>query len=390
MSLTIRSESPADASTEPWWLAKRDRLLEIGNEHRSAYVYDIDSVRSAARGILGLASVERVLYAMKANFNADIIRALADTGVDFDCVSPGEVQHLRTVVPTLGLERLLFTPNFAPREEYAWALDEGIQLTLDNLYPLRAWPELFAGRKIIIRLDPGTGRGHHEHVKTAGTQSKFGIPRGEIDELMRLLDKANATVIGIHAHSGSGILDPENWRSVAAELIKVAERFPHVDIIDLGGGFGVPEKTGDAPFDLLALDQTLNGIRKAYPQYRLWLEPGRYLVAQAGVLLSRVTQTKGKGDMQYVGISTGMNALIRPALYGAYHEIVNLTRVHDDATESVTVVGPICETGDQFGSDRLLPPSVEDDVILIANAGAYCRVMSSSYNLRDVPPEIAI
>lgn len=124
--------------------------------------------------------------------------------------------------------------------------------------------------------------------------------------------------------------------------------------------------------------------------YRLWLEPGRYLVAEAGVLLSHVTQTKGKGDMRYLGIATGMNALIRPALYGAYHEIVNLSRVDEAATESVTVVGPICETGDKLGIDRLLPPSSENDVILIANAGAYGQVMSSSYNLRDVPPEITI
>jgi diaminopimelate decarboxylase/aspartate kinase len=204
------------------------------------------------------------------------------------------------------------------------------------------------------------------------------------------LENANADVIGIHAHSGSGILDPDNWRSVAAELIKVAERFPNVEVIDLGGGLGVPEKTGDAQFDLEALDDTLGEIKKAYPKYRLWLEPGRYLVSQAGVLLSRVTQTKGKGDMRYIGIGTGMNALIRPALYGAYHEIVNLSRVHDAATESVTVVGPICETGDKLGSDRLLPPSEENDVILIANAGAYGRVMSSSYNLREVPPEISI
>jgi diaminopimelate decarboxylase/aspartate kinase len=353
-------------------------------------VYDIESIRDAAAGLRSLKSVDRILYAVKANINADIIRALADAGVDFDCVSPGEVGHLQTVLPDLDKTRLLYTPNFAPREEYEWAVNEGLQVTLDNLYPLQAWPEIFDGQRLFIRLDPGTGRGHHEHVKTAGIHSKFGIPRFEIDELIRLLKNTNADVIGIHAHSGSGILDPDNWRSVAAELIKVAERFPNVEVIDLGGGLGVPEKTGDAQFDLKALDETLGEIKTAYPKYRLWLEPGRYLVAQAGVLLSRVTQTKGKGDMRYIGIGTGMNALIRPALYGAYHEIVNLSRVHDAATESVTVVGPICETGDKLGSDRLLPPSEENDVILIANAGAYGRVMSSNYNLREVPPEISI
>ena len=386
----FRDEPALVAAAEPWWLTKQDRLLQIGGEQMNAYVYDIESIRTAARGLLNLDSVDRILYAVKANFNADILRALAEAGVDFDCVSPGEVKHLQTVIPDLDKTRLLYTPNFAPREEYEWAVSEGLQITLDNLYPLQAWPEIFDGQKLFIRLDPGTGRGHHEHVKTAGIQSKFGIPPFEVDALIRLLKKANADVIGIHAHSGSGILDPDNWRAVAAELIKVAERFPNVTVVDLGGGLGVPEKTGDANFDLKALDETLGAIRKAYPQYRLWLEPGRYLVSQAGVLLSRVTQTKGKGDMRYIGIGTGMNALIRPALYGAYHEIVNLTRVHEAATESVTVVGPICETGDKLGSDRLLPPSQENDVILIANAGAYGQVMSSSYNLREVPPEILV
>jgi diaminopimelate decarboxylase/aspartate kinase len=386
----FRDEAAILESVEPWWLKKRDKLLELGNQQLNAFVYDTESIRAAAAGLQDLGSVDRILYAVKANVNDDVIRTLAETGVDFDCVSPGEVKHLQEVLPDLDKTRLLYTPNFAPRDEYAWALSEGLQVTLDNLYPLQAWPEIFAGQRLFIRLDTGTGRGHHEHVKTAGIHSKFGIPRFEIDDLIRLLKDANADVIGIHAHSGSGILDPDNWRSVAAELVKVAGRFPNVEVIDLGGGLGVPEKTGDAQFDLKALDETLGAVKKAYPKYRLWLEPGRYLVSQAGVLLSRVTQTKGKGDMRYIGIGTGMNALIRPALYGAYHEIVNLSRVHDAATESVTVVGPICETGDKLGSDRLLPPSEENDVILIANAGAYGRVMSSSYNLREVPPEISI
>ena len=160
--------------------------------------------------------------------------------------------------------------------------------------------------------------------------------------------------------------------------------------IDLGGGLGVPDKPGEAPFDLVKLDETLQAIRDAYPKYDLWIEPGRFLVAQAGVLLTRVTQVKGKGEMRYVGVGTGMNSLIRPALYGAYHEIINLTKADLAATETVTVVGPICETGDRLGSDRLMPPSEENDVLLIANAGAYGYVMSSPYNLRDVAEEIVI
>ncbi len=332
----------------------------------------------------------RVLYAVKANFNPELLRTLAKEGVDFECVSPGEVRWLEEHIADFDLQRVLFTPNFAPREEYEWALAKGLQVTLDNLHPLQAWPELFAGSKLFIRVDPGQGRGHHEHVKTAGIHSKFGIPRFEVGELKTLVDAAGAEVIGIHAHSGSGILDPDNWRSVAVELVAVAEKFPTVKSIDLGGGIGIPEKPGEKPFDLAKLDATLHEIRKSYPQYDLWIEPGRYLVAQAGVLLTHVTQLKGKGEVRYIGVGTGMNSLIRPALYGAYHEIVNLTRSGETPTQMVTIVGPICETGDRLGSDRLLPVSKENDVILIANAGAYGFVMSSDYNLREVATEIVI
>ena len=335
-------------------------------------------------------SLDRVLYAVKANFNADLLKILAETGADFECVSPGEVDWLFEVMPDLDQSRILFTPNFAPRTEYEWSIEKGLQLTLDNLHPLKAWPEIFKSQQLFIRVDPGQGRGHHEHVKTAGVHSKFGVPRFEVDELIELVDKAGAEVIGIHAHSGSGILDPDNWREIAAELIKVAERFPAVETLDLGGGLGIPEKPGDIPLNVARLSETLTAIKEAYPKYSLWLEPGRYLVAQAGVLLTHVTQVKGKGDMRYIGVGTGMNSLIRPALYGSYHEIVNLSKADQAPSETVTIVGPICETGDRLGSDRLLPPTSEGDVILIANAGAYGYVMSSQYNRRDVAKEIVI
>jgi len=377
-------------TTGAWWMERRDELLELATQQLNAYVYDKASVRKAARSLLDLDNVDRVLYAMKANFNADLLRELDKEGVDFECVSPGEVEWLEEVLPGFDLDRVLFTPNFAPREEYEWAIGRGLQITLDNLHPLQAWPDLFEGQKLFVRLDPGQGRGHHEHVKTAGVHSKFGVPRFEVDELIQLVDAAGAEVIGIHAHSGSGISDPDTWRAVASELIKVAERFPAVETIDLGGGLGIPEKPGDKPFDLARMDHTLAEIKAAYPRYKLWIEPGRFLVARSGVLLTRVTQIKGKGDMRYIGVGTGMNTLIRPALYGAYHEIVNLTRSDEAPSQTVTVVGPICETGDRLGTDRLLPPSQEGDVILIANAGAYGYVMSSHYNRREVAPEIVI
>ena len=378
------------AGVAPWWLDKREQLIEVAGQSMNTYVYDLESVESAAQDLLGLKNVGRILYAMKANDNAEILRALAKTGVDFECVSPGEVACLEAAVPDLDLKRILFTPNFAPKSELEWGLQKGLQLTLDNLYPLEAWPELFDGRELFIRFDPGQGRGHHEHVKTAGVHSKFGVPLFELGELARLVDAAGATVIGVHAHSGSGVQDPDSWRQVAGTLADVAQRFPAVKAIDLGGGLGIPEKPGDKQFDLEQLDAALAEIREAFPQYELWLEPGRYLVARAGVLLTRVTQTKGKGDMRYVGVGTGMNSLIRPALYGSYHEIVNLSRVGEAATDTVTIVGPICETGDRLGSDRLLPRSYEHDVILIANTGAYGYVMRLHYNRRADVVEVVI
>jgi diaminopimelate decarboxylase/aspartate kinase len=376
--------------SDVWWLRKRAELLEIANHNLNAYVYDLETVSNAAEKILSLSAVDRALYAMKANFNADVLRTLASSGVDFDCVSPGEVRRLIEVIPDLDMSRILFTPNFAPREEYEWGIQQGIQVTLDNLYPLQAWPEIFNGQRLFIRVDPGEGQGHHEKVRTAGEQSKFGVSRSEIDELARLTEKAGAKIIGIHAHSGSGILDPGNWHTIANELAQVAQRFPDVTVLDLGGGIGVPEKRGDAAFDLVGLNERLDEFRRVYPQYELWLEPGRFLVSEAGVLLAHLTQVKRKGEMRYVGVSTGFNSLIRPALYDAYHEIINLTRIDDEANELATVVGLICETGDRFGSDRMLPPSQEKDVMLIANVGAYGQVMSSQYNLREVPPEIII
>jgi diaminopimelate decarboxylase/aspartate kinase len=373
-----------------WWIDKRDRLLEIAAQEGSAYVYDGESIVNAANSVLELGSVDRVLYAMKANSNPKVLRLLAETGVDFDCVSPGEVQHLQNSVPGLGLERILYTPNFAPRAEYAWALEQGLQLTLDSLYPLQAWPELFDESNLFIRLDPGKGHGHHDHVRTAGIHSKFGVPAFEVDELIELLGQANAKVIGIHAHSGSGIHDPDNWLSVAEKLAQVASRFPDVRTLDLGGGIGVPEKLGEPVFDLAVLDRMLQTFRERHPQYQLWLEPGRYLVSQAGVLLGRVSQTKGKAEMRYIGIETGMNSLIRPALYGAYHEIVNLSRYGEPVAVTATIVGPICESGDKLGSDRLLPETLENDILLIGNAGAYGYAMSSNYNLRKPATEFVI
>ena len=156
----------------------------------------------------------------------------------------------------------------------------------------------------------------------------------------------------------------------------------------MGGGLGIAEKPGQQPLDLKALDASLLAVKSRFAEIIFWLEPGRYFVADGGIILAKVTQCKEKGKVKFVGIETGMNSLIRPALYGAYHEIVNLSRFNDEKTEFAHIVGPICESGDTLGYDRLLPKTYENDIMLIANTGAYGYCMSSHYNLRPPAQEL--
>ncbi len=375
-----------------WWEEplKRQRLCEIATRESAAFVYDLGVLDAAIAQLERVGSVDRWAYAMKANWHPDILRRVHAAGLLLECVSQGELEHAFASVPGLEPRRVLFTPNFAPRAEYEYGLNAGVHVTLDNLYPLKMWPQLFRDEEIFVRIDPGFGRGHHHHVRTAGSNSKFGVPAAEVDELVDLVRNAGARVVGLHAHTGSGIFDVTNWTETGALLAGLAQRFPEVRAIDIGGGMGVPEQLGQAEIDLAALDSGVAALKLKFPKIQIWMEPGRFLVAKAGVLVAVVTQLKGKGDIRYVGIATGMNSLIRPALYGSHHDIRNLTRLDEPLSRRVNVVGPICETADQFGADRWLPPTEEGDVLLIATCGAYGYAMASNYNLRRPAPEFML
>jgi diaminopimelate decarboxylase/aspartate kinase len=385
--------SPATRGLEGagcWWQTRREELLSIADEHGPVYVYDLPTVRAAAQRLTSMRHISQVFYAVKANPNEGVLRALEEESVGFECVSPGELTHVRASCGALEQGRTLFTPNFAPKSEYQFGFEHGAMVTLDNIHPLREWPAIFAGRDILVRVDPGHGRGHHQHVRTAGARSKFGIGVEDLEELATLADAVGARVVGLHAHAGSGILSPGAWATTGVFLADLVGRFPEVRSLDLGGGLGVPARSGGEGLDVAAMDEALGHVRYAHPHLDLWIEPGRYLVANAGVLLARVTQIKHKGDILYVGVETGMNSLIRPALYGAWHEIVNLTRLDEVPSEVGTVVGPICESGDTLGRSRRLPPTREGDVLLIATAGAYGYAMSSRYNLREPAGEFLL
>ena len=383
------SQPQASAAKElPWWRTRRDALLAVLGEADAAFVYELAQVRSAARALRAMNAISRVHYSMKANPHPQVLAALRAEGIEFECVSRGEVERLLTLFPELDRARILYTPNFAGRAEYAWALAAGVRVTVDNAYVLASWPQLFKGHDIFVRIDTGVGRGHHDHVRTAGTRSKFGVQLSEARVLSGLAQAAGARIVGLQAHVGSGVFDVTSWEHTARVLAAAARGFEDLRVIDVGGGLGVPEHPEQPGVDLAKLDTLLMAVRAEHPRLEVWLEPGRYLIATAGVLLARVTQLKSKGGVRFVGVATGMNSLIRPALYGSYHEIANLTRVEEAATEVVKVVGPICESADVLGHDRLLPVTREGDVLLLANAGAYGRAMSSHYNLREPAAEL--
>ena len=380
----------AVARAQPWWAVKRDALLGALSQRDSAYIYDLSQVAAAAKAVGSLKSIGRALFALKANPHPDVLRTVAAAGLGFDCVSLAEIEHVRASVPGIDTDRILFTPNFAPCAEYEAALKLGVHVTIDNLFVLQNWLDAFKGRNVFLRIDTGIGRGHHHHVKTAGAQSKFGIPVEELDEVARLAAQGDVTIVGLHAHAGSGVFDVENWTQVGSVLAGLAKRFPDVKYMDVGGGLGVPDRLEGRELDMSKLDEALGRVKAAVPSVTLWLEPGRFLVASAGVLLARVTQTKSKSGIRYVGVATGMNSLIRPALYGAHHDIVNLTRYGEPANVQANVVGPICESSDFLGHDRLLPECHSGDVLLIATAGAYGHAMASHYNLRTPAEELLI
>ena len=387
---TFEAQERSRITLQSWWHAKADALCALADPVLPTYVYHGESIDDAARDLTSLEPVDRVFYAIKANDNPDVLRRIAAHGIGLECVSIGEIEHVFEHCPDLVADRVLFTPNFAPEAEYQAAFARGVRVTVDSLYPLETWPNTFAGREIMLRLDPGRGRGHHAYVRTAGAQSKFGISPEDLQRAADAADAAGARVVGLHAHAGSGIRTPDAWMHTAHFLNSARRFFPDVRALDLGGGLGVVERPGQAPLDIAKVGILLARFKALHPEVELWLEPGRYLVAQAGVLLTRVNQTKIKGDVAYIGVSAGMHTFMRPSLYGAWHEIVNLSRFGQPLEREYNIVGPICESGDTLGYGRALPETHANDVMLLATAGAYGRTMSSDYNRRVRAQEIIL
>jgi diaminopimelate decarboxylase/aspartate kinase len=381
------------ARATPWWRAApaRDALLALAGQGTPRYVYHLPTVRERARQLKTIAAVDRHFYAIKANAHPAILTALVAEGFGLECVSQGELDRVFEALPDLSPERVLFTPSFAPITEYASALARGVTVTVDNAELLRRWPDVFRSRALWLRIDLGHGDGHHQKVNTGGKESKFGLSAQRVEEFVELARSLDIRITGMHAHLGSGIETVNHWQEVVDELAGFARRIGSIEILDIGGGLPIPYSDDDEPFDLDAWAQGLAEIKAVHPAFKLAIEPGRFLVAEAGVLLARVSQVIEKDGVLRVGLDAGMNALIRPALYDAWHDIINLSRLDAPCDGEFEVVGPICESSDVFGHRVKVPATTAPgDVMILADAGAYGMAMANTYNLRALPAEDVI
>ena len=381
---TLRPRLPA------WWRQprQRERLLQLAAQATPRYAYHLPTVRERARALNAIVAIDRRYYAIKANPHPAILRALVEEGFGVECVSQGELQRAFEAVPGLDPARVLFTPNFAPIHEYQAAFARGVTVTVDNVELLQRWPELFRGRALWLRIDLGHGDGHHAKVNTGGLEAKFGLPAQRVEEFVHAARQLDVRITGLHAHLGSGIETVDHWRRVVDELGGFARRIGSVEVVDIGGGLPIPYSDDDEPFDLAAWAQGLASIKAVHPMFELAIEPGRFLVGEAGVLLAHATQVVDKDGIRRVGLDAGMNALIRPALYDAWHDILNLSRLDAPTDGEFDVVGPICESSDVFGRRVKLPAATAPgDAMLVADAGAYGYSMASEYNLRALPAE---
>lgn len=367
-----------------WWYNKMEDVKQLMKDNNSIYLYNLQFIKDQINFLKSkLPIVKKIFYSMKANNNNNIIKTISNQNIGFECVSYNEVNYLRNKLNIN--DDIIFTPNFCSISEYNKCLNmNNVIVIVDNIEIIKNNLELFLNKEIGIRVDLNIGLGHHKNVITEGNKAKFGSPIQDILDNIMFLNKSGFKIVGLHSHRGSGIHDYSSWYNTACSLINLSKYFNNIKWINLGGGFGVDSNT---PIDFNALNYSLSGIKSDIDFY---IEPGRFIVSESGVLISKVTQIKEKELINYIGLHTGMNSLIRPTLYGSYHKIHNISKINKKRNKIYNVVGPICESGDILGTNRLLPNTEIDDIILIENGGAYGHVMSTAYNMREPAIEIEL
>ena len=358
------------------------------------YVYDTAKMKNQyARMLTAFKGVDvKINYACKALTNINILKFFKSQGSGLDAVSIQEVE--------LGLKAgfnpadIIYTPNCVSIDEIEKAVKLGVRINIDNISILEQLGLRHADSiPVCIRINPHIMAGGHQKISTGHIDSKFGISIYQMPHVHRILEANNMRVEGLHMHTGSDILDIDVFTNGALILLDTAREFKELEYIDFGSGFKVPYKTDDIYTDIEALGKKLtHDFKKFCSDYgknlALIFEPGKFLVSEAGYFLAKVNVIKQTTSTVFAGVDTGLNHLIRPMFYDAYHHIINISNPKGKS-RIYTVVGYICET-DTFGWNRKINEITEGDILAFFNAGAYCYAMASNYNSRYRPAEVLI
>ena len=358
------------------------------------YVYEAEKIRQQYFSLVKYIKYKKlnIHYACKANTNILVLKLLRRLGAKIETVSSGEI--LLALKVGFRTEDIIYTSTSMSREEMQFVVKKKIKVNLDSLSQIELYGRLSPNSPIGIRINQGIGAGHHSHVITGGEMSKFGIDLAHLPQAKKLAEKYKLKITSLHQHIGSNVLDSKILLQAFDKLLHTADNFPDLESLDFGGGFGVPYLPKEKSLNLQFLGKEMTKrMQKFCIKYgralTMILEPGRFLVAEAGTLLARVTEIKSNPTRTFVGINTGFNHLIRPTMYGSYHHISNASRV-TGVTMRADIAGNICESGDILGRERRIVKPKIGDILAISNAGAYGYVMASSYNSRALPREVLI
>lgn len=358
------------------------------------YVYDANKITTQYRQLESAFanSNTRFFYASKALTNINILKHILAIGCDVDCSSVNEARL--AILAGFKPENVLYTSNGIDFTEIEEAVSLGININIDSLSNLEKFGKKYGhSYPVGIRLRPNIMAGGHLKISTGHENSKFGIPIEQLNEILELVDKYHLFIRGLHIHTGSEIKDVAVFMKVAEVFFDLVPHFKELEFLDMGGGFKVAYKERDHVTDINLLGREIASFLQRledtyHRKFQCWFEPGKYLVSEAGYLVAKVNVLKTSSKTVFAGIDTGLNHLIRPMMYDAYHRIGNISNTTGEK-KVYTITGNICET-DTFGSDRHLHEIHEGDFLAIYNAGAYGFEMSSNYNSRFKPAEVLV
>ncbi len=366
------------------------------------WVYDAATIRER---IASLKAFDTIRYAQKANSNVHLLRLMREQGVLVDAVSLGEIERaLRAGYAASGI---VFTADLFDHATLDKVILERITVNAGSIDMLGQLGLRSPGHRVWLRINPGFGHGHSNKTNTGGEHSKHGIWHADLDAALAGIDRHGLQLVGLHMHIGSGV-DYRHLEQVCGAMVELAQRVGRpIEAISAGGGLSVPYREGEPVTDTAHYFSLWDAARQRIEaqlgcKLQLEIEPGRYLVAEAGVLLAEVRAQKHMGRKHFVLVDAGFNDLMRPSMYGSHHGISLLPAVGGAAPDDVetfpsVVAGPLCESGDVFTQGeggvvltRELPPANVGDLLVFHDAGAYGASMSSNYNTRPLIAEVLV